>query len=561
MGFYKNFRNIPIDTSRSRCQNAQMWGQPQDDEIWIGLSSRLQRFIAARSGRPGVVVRISTEPIDERRIWPSGYQVGIAEVLIDAHRVLQNSDDPGIIDPSQPKDRAAFPVLTGWLCMAAAHVAHTTWPIDSRLEGPTAAVGRGLEQARACGRYLADHPADRRWLRAAARSLFSLEGQQDFLGLVALYRVGILRSDEVKPLLDAYTSSLAGEGFCSLIDQIDFALELADDQVEDLVAAARGITDLLGLLDFAGEAEISREMGATLESIAERIAPTQDRAPQAHFGTAREVQTDFRIQDHTAAMGAFLRDPHRRAVLVREPSTEVRTQARALLATLRGARHRYPTIDLVASPLPPGRLKLAEAMRLEAQRESHARMTARPWRQLRRRDVEQPRLRVGISWDISRSQSPLHREIADMVWAVAWTIARLDGEVAAVAWNSGPSPVVWPGRIPTHVVEPECGGGSSGCPASLRALSGALRLDRDDGGRIIIIFTDARSTHRRFVQQEVDRLRGYGVPVLWLTPSVDPRAPTGSLTHSYTNGAALSRAVSTALEGALSKDYDLRDAQ
>jgi hypothetical protein len=167
-------------------------------------------------------------------------------------------------------------------------------------------------------------------------------------------------------------------------------------------------------------------------------------------------------------------------------------------------------------------------MRREAQRAAGAEVTAEPWLQPRRREVDQPPLRVGLSWDVSRSQSPVHSRMADLAWALAWAMAHIDGELAAVAWNSTTFPVVWPGRVPEEVVEPDCGGGSSACPQSLRALDGALDLRRVSGARMLIVATDGRLPARRFVNDEVWSLARIGVSVLWVTPEPDPYRPPGA---------------------------------
>jgi hypothetical protein len=255
------------------------------------------------------------------------------------------------------------------------------------------------------------------------------------------------------------------------------------------------------------------------------------------------------------AVGAGLFDPGRRRsrLSVREPDEVLRRQARALAADLRRARYRAPHTATVRSQLPPGRLHLAELLRQDAQRAARAAPTARPWRQLRRRDVEQPPLRVGLSWDVSRSRAESHQDMADLAWVLAWAMAHSAGTLAAVAWNSRVVPVVWPGRLPAAVVEPVCEGRSGGCAQSVRALDGVLDLADDRGLRVLVVSTDLSIGNRRFVDDEMGDLARRGVQTLWVTPEPDPRTPPGAVNLAPGGGRDLVGTVSKGLCTTLSR--------
>lgn len=199
-----------------------------------------------------------------------------------------------------------------------------------------------------------------------------------------------------------------------------------------------------------------------------------------------------------------------------------------LAGELRRARFRAEDVTRVPRGRPPGRLRLAEAMRREAQLAAGAEITARPWLEQRRRSVEFPRLTVGLSWDISRSRSEIHAAMADFAWVLARAVRDIGASMAAIAWNSALTPVVWPGRVPDAVREPACSGPSTGCPQSLRALDGALGLSGAPGARMAVVATDGRIGNRRLVREEVASLAAAGVTVVWLTPRPDPLAPRGA---------------------------------
>ena len=60
-----------------------------DSDAWISLSARLQRIVAARSGRTDVVVRIAPRPSTTPSAWSRLYRQDIAEVLLDARDLLR----------------------------------------------------------------------------------------------------------------------------------------------------------------------------------------------------------------------------------------------------------------------------------------------------------------------------------------------------------------------------------------------------------------------------------------------------------------------------------------
>jgi hypothetical protein len=137
--------------------------------------------------------------------------------------------------------------------------------------------------------------------------------------------------------------------------------------------------------------------------------------------------------------------------------------------------------------------------------------------------------------------------MADLAWALAWAMAQVSGELAAVAWNSRARPVAWPGRVPVDVVEPGCSGGSSACPESLRALDGALDLRAGSGARVVVVTTDGRIANRRSVLDEVRSLVESGVVVLWVTHQPDPRTPSGAQNVVITDPATLVATVGSAI--------------
>lgn len=523
-------------------QDPDPWLAPAAD-AWIELSARLQRVVTARSGRSDVVVRIAPRAVDDGPAWSGCYRHDLAEVRLDARRVLdRRRDDPRCIDLSHGADRDAHPLLVGAVCLAAAHAAHTTWDLPVDADPRLLRAIHLIERLRVAAGRLRVHKADRRWLRAAARMLAPDDAIWAAPGVIGLSLADVLTGREAEPTRAGLAATMGENGVRDIERVLRDAIALADDRRDELIRCAEELVTVLGLAGppaegpptaaATGDGDAGRDTpghgpGAVLGQVADAA-----REPSRLVGVGvsparlRRDIDDAERQNARAASRATFETPRSAAHAVhRTPHPVLCGQARALADALRRARYRAPAVTAVPSATPPGVLRLSEAMRREAQRSAGAEVTARPWLRARRREVEQPPLRVGLSWDISRSRSSMHARMADLAWALAWAMAHIEGELAAVAWNSAAYPVAWPGRVPDAVVEPVCRGGSSACPQSLRALDGALGLRQATGVRLVIVATDGRLTNRRLVQDEVHSLVRSGVIVLWVTPEPDPRRP------------------------------------
>jgi len=505
-------------------------------DAWLVLSARLQRLVAARSGRTDLVVRIGpgapTLPT-----WLGGYRNDIAEVLIAGDRLPAASyEDPTRIDPQRAESRAEHAELIGMCCVAAAHAAHTRYDLPGDLAAGVAAAALALERARAAGAHARSHPADRVWIRASLLSDPS-GTVMDALGLLALVPAGIITDQEAGPVGASLAERLGAEKLGLLKDFVARSNQLADGDSASMLAIAAAAAAILGSVTTAGGStspvdsdstattaiHVRRGIAAAAGQLANRRLHRQPPP------TSDAEESSIRANAHAAARATFGSGTAPPLGLEREPDADLRRQAQALASAIRRSRYRAPLVVTRASALPPGRLSLAEVMRHDSQRAARAALTARPWRQLRRQPVDQPPLRIGLSWDISASMSPLHALMADVTWALARGAVWSGGTVAAVTWNSSVRPLLWPDRVPHQVLEPHCGGGSTGCPQSIRALDGMLRLSVGSGARLLVITTDLGMGHRRLVEAEILAMVRHGVRTIWITPVTDPRTPRGAV--------------------------------
>ena len=203
------------------------------------------------------------------------------------------------------------------------------------------------------------------------------------------------------------------------------------------------------------------------------------------------------------------------------PAAKLVEQTRQITTLLRRAQYRDITRSKAGSMVPPGRMRMGEVMRREAQVAARARVSAQPFKQTRRRETPRPPLRVGISGDISGSMQAWQKVTAELTFALAHAVTHMDGTAAATAWNTDAAVTLRPGQVVPFVAEAACDGGSTGAALSVRALDGALKLTVDQtGARVLVVVTDGAIPHDA-VNIEIDRLVRTGVKVLWVTPAPD----------------------------------------
>jgi hypothetical protein len=412
---------------------------------------------------------------------------------------------------------------------------------------------------------IAQQPAARPYLRAAGRHQLSTtlrgnvapgvpEGIVEAVLVLALSSAGVLTTAEatavrreVLGLLDPATMTTA--------DQIiRRAVALGDPDRAELPALAEALAEILGA---AGGADTTGSTAtAALDAAASETAAALQAATRGPAPAPRDDVSAARRHHARNALRTAYKQGRREAegTIHRDPSEELRRAARSLARALRSALHPPSATELHGSPTPPGRLRMSEAMRADSQRSRGVAVTAQPWRQLRRIEPVDHSLRIGLSWDVSRSRSAVHERASEAAWALAWASRIVGAHFSAVSWNSTVSPVVWPDRVPATVAFPPCHGSSSGCVQSLRALDGALGLSSATGTRVIVVVSDGALPNRRHVTDEVRELRQSGVRVVWLADSAGTWSPPQASPFTVEPNAPIVAGLTTLLTQALTED-------
>jgi hypothetical protein len=171
-----------------------------------------------------------------------------------------------------------------------------------------------------------------------------------------------------------------------------------------------------------------------------------------------------------------------------------------------------------ATALPPGRIRFSAAVEHRLQIHNRRMPNARPF--ARRRIEHSPRtpLKVGFILDISASMSHVAALGASAAWVVSEAVARVNGEVANVAFSRGIYPLQAPGERTQRVMEFTTVGGYHYFDRALLMTDAALNLIDSDGARVLLVFSDAQygpSNSQGFAT--LDEAVQNGVAVVFIT--------------------------------------------
>lgn len=202
------------------------------------------------------------------------------------------------------------------------------------------------------------------------------------------------------------------------------------------------------------------------------------------------------------------------------PDAADRQRVRVLVNALRKAQFRGVTRSTINSPLPPGRLNMRQAMSRAAQVASRSEITATPWKNIRRREVDNPPITLAVATDISGSMGMWQKEVSRFTWAFAEAVKALQGKCGAVAWNGSPWELLSPSKAYKDIPVAETCGGSDGLPESINALDGMMNLTFGGGVRVLAVITDS-DIPADDIQQKLDALVANGVSILWISTNSD----------------------------------------
>ncbi|RSM68685.1 hypothetical protein DL991_41180 [Amycolatopsis sp. WAC 01375] len=511
---------------------------------------------------------------------PAWFTFPKAEVSLNGPVALAGAE-PWEINPLTPDGRRRHPVIVGLLCHEAAHAHSTHW--ESGFDGDIpVVVARAvvlLEEPRIERRQLQRRPGDQLYLRAASQLLVLPDAESHTeaasrwhaaqAALLTAGRVdaGALDETDVRTVVALCQKTLGRRDFTRLRALWREALDLSDGDVAGLLDIAARWVEVVGVEDPAdvpapvcamGLAEEHPAAGgdggtgsdASGEDGAERPAPGSPaealtrafRDAMDKSGTRGIAQAAAELDDEgygtTPASSGDGREEaaaERAAEEVfhgysstggsdpragtRPPTAAERDLARRTARALRRAKFRERARIVVASAVPPGRLSGREAMLGAAQRARKMPVTARPFRQVVRREPPEPPLTVGIAVDISGSMSWATSALASTAWLVAHAVDDAGGTSATVAFGERVTAITKPGVPPVMVQKFVADDGHERFTDAMRALDGGLRLTSGSGARLVFVVSDGHFVapgEKDSAAGIVARFVRCGVHVLWL---------------------------------------------
>ncbi|QRX91157.1 VWA domain-containing protein [Streptomyces noursei] len=559
---------------------------------WLRIAAALSARLPELTGREDILV---TCEHGTRSGAPAAFYPTTAQLEIDT--ALFAPLTPASIRPGRPGDEARYPTAWGAFVHEAAHAAHSRWLPEPHLRGTALDVaGQVLEESRAEQAHLRRRPGDRRYLRAAVRTLvlddFTSQTPTDrwqaalAAGLLLARRdAGILDPDETEPLHNTVTGILGPDILDTLADIWTAAHATADEDGATMMEHAKAWCQALGTNSTGPEptpdktpgggrtgelAEAISKVVATVQAneaaraeAEAKVAATRAARAQAKNTQAAQQRQAAKTAEKVFAPGARPYTPgkptngrYRSPVTgTRPPLAGEKAAAGQLARALRAAAYRERTTTVTASAAPPGRLNMRQALARDAQRAAGATPTATPWTRTIHRPTSTPALRVGIAVDVSGSMSAAAAPIASAAWILAKATALTDPDSrsATVAYDQSITAITAPGRTPACVTQFNAKGGGHCLAEATDALTAGLDLNRPGAGRLLVIASDGyyRPDEAARATARITALRKTGCAVLWLAFAPDPRPLPGTTVLELTDPAqaitAIGKATTTAL--------------
>lgn len=467
---------------------------------------------------------------------PACFTVTDATVEVDATHI---SADPVTVDPNDLTLRPIYAAGWGLLVHEAAHATHTLWPEradPTAYPPPVQQAAMLLEEARCEARQIRRRPGDQRWLHAAVTELVLGElpaqasrAQAATAAALLLARTdaGILSPQETTDVRRAIRTVLGGRLLAKLEKVWRRALSTRDDDHTAMLEWGHQWVRALGRNPHLPIPGLSDEVHQAIETVLVAIAgQLAIDAIEALNELARRQRAGEKAAEDAirrAAKAAAEQVFRRIAPLPTRPATDAeRAASGRLTRALRTAALREPTITLVTSPVPPGRLSVRAAMANDVQRAMGQNPTGEPWRHKQRKANPRPPLRVGIATDVSGSMWRFLQPAASTTWVVAHATSRLPGSASAsVIFGNRARAISRVGQpTPAVPILPD-EGATLGFVTAVDALDHALGLSQaGHAARLLVVISDGYldPSDLHPGQGRLDRLLRVGCGLLWIAP-------------------------------------------
>jgi hypothetical protein len=515
-----------------------------------------------------------SDPIPGGVFFPSFARINLnPNLLFDSYL-----SDVKFVDPTSIYSQRAFPRYIGTTVHESGHAKHSP-EFPAELAGNVLGWAKALEETRSEGKILQMFPQYVSYIKAIVKTIVSRGFISDpsihdnGTGLIQRYNIantallvmarediGVFNAGELTNAEAVCRKTLGNKDYNALREIWLEAQELEDNQIDRLIELAEAIQKMIDPNDELTNANQYADLlpcGAYIQGGDTRVDPNQNNSSPAPSFTADfdqimedvqnasiEAEKEIRSQGtsaippkrniqeenqahrerikqsvdnfnrNSASYGRGWANPNLNIIA---PTAKDISRSRAMTEALRKAQYREVSKTFNNSELPPGRLIIREAMNRDAQIASGQAITATPWKQVRRREVDNPPITLAVASDISGSMSVYQREVSSFTWAVSIAVKQLMGSSGAVAWNGKSFPLFQPNRVDqSKLPYYSAAGGSDGCPEAIRTLDGLMNLSFGTGVRVLAVITDGELPSHALIQKEIDLLAQRGVIILWI---------------------------------------------
>lgn len=423
-------------------------------------------------------------------------------------------DTPDVADPARAAHKTVVQTAFGLLVHECAHAAHSRWLTPDGTPPIVAAAADLLEESRAEGRQRGRRRGDRRWLRHTVNTLITADDapvddpwHAGHLAGLLLARVDarIVTNKDVRTVRGAILTVLGRKRLKRLREIWKTAHTVADDDAATMIDLGWQWCQALDIDPLRQDTIPVPDPGVFAGQLAKAL--TEYLAVVAGISPAEF--TAKLIAGRHGAPATWQR---------RDPTADEQQAARQLAARLRAARSHTPEPDTKPSLIPPGRLRVRQAITADAQRDAGGVPTAAPWRQPATLPPPKPTLRIAVLVDTSWSMDAYAKPLSSAGWILSTAAHRNQAATAAIAFGSTATLLVPPRQRPTQVLDITPGGGTSAFGDAVKLADQLLDLRQHGPLRMIAVVSDGALDDIDAGQKLITTLHRAGCTVLWLRP-------------------------------------------
>ena len=191
-----------------------------------------------------------------------------------------------------------------------------------------------------------------------------------------------------------------------------------------------------------------------------------------------------------------------------------------------------PAQHKVNTTTPGGKLRVNEAMRLDAQRTMKVQQTAKPWNNNQLVRNPPVKLKVGMGLDQSASMRAIINELTGGAYSISKAMQNFNAEFAGVTFGDRVAPLVEKGTQMSQVPSLNADAPHEAIGTAIQALDGNLGLSvKDNSIKLLMLFTDGYWVNNAEAKKginQLERLRNNNVKTfIFYTHETDRKSHHG----------------------------------